>query len=142
MSSTTLFQAQNTQTTNGTFIPDAQVTELYKIVKQNDYLKKRLTATEKTLNDATKMNDEYKVLKGKLESVIKLQNEELKKTSEAHNKAIEIKNAQMMDINRQLEESYTDAKKQGRRKFWKGFAIGGVTVGIIGTGTAIYFLTR
>ena len=142
MSSTTLFQAQNTPNTNGTFIPDSQVTELYKIVKQNDYLKKRLTSAENALNDANKLISEYKVQRSKLDAVIALQGEELKKTTEVYGKQIEVKNLQLTELNQQLEKSYTDAKKQGRKKFWKGFSIGGITVGIIGTGTAIYLLTK
>ena len=142
MSSTTLFQAQNTANTNGTFIPDSQVTELYKIVKQNDYLKKRTTAAENALNDANKLISEYKVQRSKLDAIIALQSAELKKTTEMYGKQIEVKNLQLTDLNRQLEKSYVDAKKQGRKKFWKGFTIGGVTVGIIGTGTAIYLLTK
>ena len=142
MSSTTLFQAQNTANTNGTFIPDSQVTELYKIVKQNDYLKKRTTAAENALNDANKLISEYKVQRSKLDAIIALQSAELKKTTEMYGKQIEVKNLQLTDLNQQLEKSYVDAKKQGRKKFWKGFTIGGVTVGIIGTGTAIYLLTK
>lgn len=137
-----LSQQQGTSTTKGVFIPDSQVTELYKIVKQNDYLKKRLTATEKTLNDANKLINEYKVQRSKLDAVIALQGEELKKTTEMYGKQIDVKNLQLTDLNRQLEESYTVAKKQGRRKFWKGFAIGGVTIGALGGATLIYFLTR
>lgn len=137
-----LSQTQGTANTNGTFIPDAQVTELYKIVKQNDYLKKRTTTAEKALNDANKLINEYKTQRSKLDAVIALQSEELKKTTEMYGKQIEVKNLQLTDLNQQLEQSYIDAKKQGKKKFWKGFTIGGITVGIIGTGTAIYFLTK
>ena len=142
MSSTTLFRAQNTANTNGTFIPDSQVTELYKIVKQNDYLKKRTTAAENALNDANKLISEYKVQRSKLDAIIALQSAELKKTTEMYGKQIEVKNLQLVELNNQLEESVKQGKKTARKKFWNGFAIGGVTVGIIGTGTAIYLLTK
>lgn len=137
-----LSQQQNTQNTNGVFIPDSQVTELYKIVKQNDYLKKRLSSTESALNDANKLINEHKVQRGKLDALIALQSDELKSTTEMYGKQIEVKNLQLTDLSRQLDESVKQGKKTARKKFWKGFAIGGVTVGIIGTGTAIYFLTR
>ena len=142
MSSTTLFRAQNTANTNGTFIPDSQVTELYKIVKQNDYLKKRTTTAENALNDTNKLINEYKVQRSKLDAVIALQSEELKKTTEMYGKQIEVKNMQLTDLNIQIEETVKQGKKTARKKFWNGFAIGGITVGIIGTGTAIYLLSR
>lgn len=138
----TLFQAQNTQNTKGTFIPDAQVAELYKIVKQNDYLKKRLTAAENSLNDADKLINEYKVQRSKLDAVIALQGEELKSTTEMYGKQIEVKNMQLTDLNRQLEEANKQSKKTARKKFWNGFVVGGVTVGIIGTGTLIYLISK
>ena len=142
MSSTTLFQAQNTPTTKGTFIPDSQVTELYKIVKQNDYLKKRNETAEKALNEANKMLIEYKSQRSKLDTVIALQSEELKTTSEMYGKQIEVKNMQLTDLSRQLDESVKQGKKTSRKKFWKGFAFGGVTVGIIGTATVFYLITK
>lgn len=142
VSSTTLFQAQNTPNTNGTFIPDSQVTELYKIVKQNDYLKKRNETAEKALNDANKMISEYKSQRSKLDAVIALQSEELKTTSEMYGKQIEVKNMQLTDLSQQLDESVKQGKKTARKKFWNGFAFGGVTVGIIGTATAFYLITK
>ena len=142
VSSTTLFQAQNTPTTNGTFIPDSQVTELYKIVKQNDYLKKRNETAEKALNEANKMIGEYKSQRSKLDAVIALQSEELKTTSEMYGKQIDVKNMQLTDLNRQLDETTKQGKKTARKKFWNGFAFGGVTVGIIGTATVFYLITK
>lgn len=136
-----LFQAQNTPNTNGTFIPDSQVTELYKIVKQNDYLKKRLTSAENALNDANKLISEYKVQRSKLDAVIALQGEELKKTTQMYEKQIDVKNLQLTDLNQQLEKSYTDAKKQGRKKFWNGFTTGGV-VGVTAALVGVFLLTK
>lgn len=141
-SSMTLSQTQNTQNTKGTFIPDSQVTELYKIVKQNDYLKTRNATAEKALNEANKMINEYKAQRSKLDALIALQSEELKTTSEMYGKQINVKNMQLSDLSRQLEEVTKQGKKTARKKFWNGFAIGGVTVGIIGTATAIYLITK
>lgn len=137
-----LSQTQNTANTNGTFIPDSQVTELYKIVKQNDYLKKRLKAAENSLNDANELINEHKVQRGKLDALIALQSDELKSTTEMYGKQIEVKNLQITDLNRQIEETVKQGKKTARKKFWNGFAFGGVTVGIIGTGTLIYLISK
>ena len=134
-------QTQGTAISKGTFIPDAQITELYKIVKQNDYLKKRTTVAENALNDADKLINEYKAHRVKLDAVIALQEEELKKTTEMYSKQIDIKNLQLQDLNSQLTETVKQGKKNERKKFWRGFGIGGVTVGIIGTATLLY-LTR
>ena len=137
-----LSQTQNTANTNGTFIPDSQVTELYKIVKQNDYLKKRLKAAENSLNDANELINEHKVQRVKLDALIALQSDELKSTTEMYGKQIEVKNMQITDLNRQIEETVKQGKKTARKKFWNGFAFGGVTVGIIGTGTLIYLISK
>ena len=49
---------------------------------------------------------------------------------------------EIQGLNAELELVKKSAVKNGRKKFWKGFTIGVVTVGIVGTATTIYLITK
>ena len=131
-----LSQTQNTASTKGAFIPESQVTELYNIVKQNehlkDYVKRLKTDSEKVVLEAEKRSDAQKDHIKKLDGLIQLQSEELKKTVEMYGKQIDVKNLLLVDLNNQLQETVTDGRKTARKKFWDGFAIGGISVVVLG----------
>ena len=142
VSSWMLSQRLSTANTNSVQIPTSQVTELYKITKQNDYLKTRTTAAEKALNEAEKLVKSQEQMIGKKDMALKLSGDMLDGAKKEHQKDLEIKNYEIERLVIQLDESKRLSKKNGRKKFWNGFAFGGITVGIIGTATAFYLITK
>ena len=142
MSSWMLSQRLSTANSNSVQIPTSQVTELYKITKQNDYLKARTTSAEKALNEAEKLVKSQEQMIEKKDVALKLSGDMLDGAKKEHQKDLEIKNYEIERLVIQLDESKRLSKKNGRKKFWKGFTIGGVTVGIIGTATAFYLMAK
>lgn len=126
----------------GLFIPKSQVDQVSKGLQQNEYLKNRVISAEKALNKANETikahekdsEIDQKMIKEQDKLITNLKNENLK-LEELH--LYEIKN-----LNAELEQVRKFSIKNGRKKFWNGFTIGSITVGIIGAGTAIYLITK
>lgn len=129
--SSTIF-CQNTVTGN---IPESQIPEIYKGLKQADYLKLRLQKTEITLNSANALIIEQEkaisvskdLLKSK-DQIIATKDEILKQESAAASE----KEFQMKTDIYKLQNDLLISKKTQNKKFWTGIKIGGLSVAVIG----------
>lgn len=129
--SSTIF-CQNTVTGN---IPVTQIPEIYKGLKQADYLKLRLQKTEITLNSANALIIEQEkalsvskdLLKSK-DQIIATKDEILKQESAAASE----KEFQMKTDIYKLQNDLLISKKTQNKKFWNGIKIGGLSVAVIG----------
>lgn len=133
--SSTIF-SQHTGTGN---IPEAQIPEIYKGLKQADYLKVRLQKTETTLNSANALIEEQekalsasKNLLSSKDQIIATKDEVLQQEKAA---ASERENQLKADVSL-LQNNYKileiDFKNKQRKKFWNGVKIGGVSVVVLG----------
>ena len=121
----------------GLFIPKSQVAQVAKGLQQNEFLKTRLASAEKALNKADEIikaqekdsEIDQKMIKEQDKLITNLKNENLK-LEEIH--LYEVK-----ELNAELELVKKSAIKNGRKKFWNGVKIGGLTVGIAGVATIL-----
>lgn len=142
LNSWSLFSQSNTSQSGKVEIPVSQVAELYKIAKQNEFLKDLTIKQEKELDNAKKLIadqkrslDKYAELSAKKDDLLK--QEKFKSAKELEMKDVEIK--RLNDI---AEVNTKISKRNERKKFWKGFTVGGVTVGAIGTATVLYLISK
>lgn len=135
VSSQLISQVSNTNRTN--CYSDVQVTEIFKGLKQNDYLKLRLDKTESTLVSADKLITEQKGAINTLTEIVKVKDDliagEVSKCTEEKNSL----NAQIGILNNNIELSKIEAKKNKTKAFWDGIKIGGVSVAILGAVTVL-----
>ena len=126
----------------GLFIPKSQVEQVSKGLQQNKYLKNRVISAEKALNKA---NETIKAYEKDSEIDQKMINEQNKLITSLKNENLKLEELHLYEVkglNAELELVKKSAVKNGRKKFWNGFVVGGVTVGLIGTATAIYLITK
>ena len=126
----------------GLFIPKSQVEQVSKGLQQNKYLKNRVISAEKALNKA---NETIKAHEKDSEIDQKMINEQNKLITSLKNENLKLEELHLYEVkglNAELELVKKSAVKNGRKKFWNGFVVGGVTVGLIGTATAIYLITK
>ena len=128
--------SQNTATRN---ISEAQISELYKGIKQNEYLKVRLQKTEGTLNSANELISEQEkalttgkmLLKAKDEIIAT--NQEILKQEKIGSLERENQLKSNIEI---LKGDFSileiQSKKTARQKLWTGIKIGGVSVAVLG----------
>lgn len=135
-SSFALLSAQNTSLTN------SQVAELYKIVKQNDYLKDRLGKTEKTLSSLERLTGEQKQIITKQDDLIKKTESLLSGAKAETTLLLESKDIEIDRLNAVLSETEKQIKRTGRKQLWKGIKIGGISVGVLGTAAALYLISK
>lgn len=116
--------------------------EIYKGLNQNKYLKalntknlEAIKALENTISEQKISIEKYKAALEKSEQVSKNQNEVFK--LEKQKMELEVKTQK--ELNQVLKDQN---KKIGKKKWGQGFLIGGVTVGVLGSATAIYLITR
>ena len=121
----------------GLFIPKSQVDQVTKGLQQNEFLKNRVISAEKTLSKANETIKAYekdsetnqRIIKEQDKLITSLKNENLK-LEELH--LYEIKN-----LNTELEQVRKSSIKNGRKKFWNGVKVGGVSVAILGAATIL-----
>lgn len=126
----------------GLFIPKSQVGQVSKGLQQNEYLKNRVISAEKALNKA---NETIKAHEKDSEIDQKMINEQNKLITSLKNENLKLEEIHLYEVkelNAELELVKKSAVKNGRKKFWNGFVVGGVTVGLIGTATTIYLITK
>ena len=126
----------------GLLIPKSQVDQVSKGLQQNKYLKNRVISAEKALNKA---NETIKAHEKDSEIDQKMINEQNKLINSLKNENLKLEELHLYEVkglNAELELVKKSAVKNGRKKFWNGFVVGGVTVGLIGTATAIYLITK
>ena len=129
-----------TKNTNLHCYNDAQISEMFKGLKQGDYLKVRLDKTEKALKDAGNVISSQQDAITKGQSIISEQKSLIDTNNYICAKDKEILGAEINQLNNTIQLNALEAKKDSRRKFWNGIKIGGVSVAIIGAGA--FLLTR
>ena len=142
-----LYFSQNTninltKVNSGHCYSEAQVNEIFKGLKQAEYLKIRLQKTEETLQNANKVVSQQKDIIISKTEAINLKDEIIKQNQIVYNKDKEILNSNIERLKNEKELIKLEYKKESRKQFWKGVKIGGITVGILGTGTVIYLLAK
>lgn len=146
MSSLASSQVLSTNNSNkipeGLFIPKAQVSEVAKGLQQIPYLKARITSAEKALSEAEKLIREQEKDSQNDQKIIKNLNQQILNQQEQALKTEDIYRAEINILNAELKQEKKNTIKVGKKKFWNGFAIGGVTVGILGGATVIYLLSK
>lgn len=135
-----LSQATNTPRTN--CYSDAQVSEIFKGLKQNEYLKMRLDKTEKSLETADKVINEQKSSIATQAEIIKVKDTLIKGEIAKCGKEKDVLNANIEILNNTIEIMKIDQKKQNRKKFWNGVKVGGTSVAVIGGATAVYLISK
>lgn len=128
--------SQNTNTRN---IQEGQIPEVYKGLKQNEYLKTRLQKTETALSSANQLINEQdkaltvskNLLTAKDEAmgtVLEISKQDKIAASERENQL----NIDISYLQTQMEMVKKEAEIKQRKRFWNGVKIGGVSVAVLG----------
>ena len=131
------YMSQNTSIQNTKCCTPEQMTEIYKGLKQGEYLKVRLKKTEDVLNEATGIINQQKQSISKQQEIITNKNLVIDNLNFQITKELEIAQAQKEQLNNTIKMNNIIAKSESKRKFWNGVKIGGVTVGIAGVATIL-----
>ena len=137
MSNMILSQNTNTANTNKKCIDDNQVTEIYKSLKQNDYLKIRLKKTEVVLDESNNIIKHQKDNIEKLNEIVKQNENSINLLNLKIDKEKEICENSKIQFQEKIKLIEIENKKAGKKKFWNGFKVGGLTVGILGAATIL-----
>ena len=137
-----LFLSQNINTNRTNCYSDTQITEIFKGLKQNDYLKMRLDKTEKSLESADKVINEQKSAISTQTEIIKVKDNLIAGEVAKCAKEKEVLNANIEILNNTIEIMKIDQKNQNRKKFWNGVKVGGISVAVIGGATAFYLISK
>lgn len=133
MSSQIFSQSTNIKNTK-VEIPQSQVKEIYKGLKQGEYLKIRLDKTEKALKDASDLITEQKSALENSASLVKAKDQMLKNNEEVFSQEKVIYDSRITSIQADYKILQQTSKIEGRKKMWNGIKIGGVSVAILGVG--------
>lgn len=128
-----LIFCQNTDTKNIS-LPESQVKEIYKGLKQGEYLKGRLDKTEKALKDASDLITEQKSALENSASLVKAKDQMLKNNEEIFSQEKTIYDSRITAIQSDYKTLEIQSKNTARKKLWTGIKIGGVSVAILGVG--------
>ena len=138
-----LIFCQNTSIKN---IPETQIPEIYKGLKQNEYLKNRLQKTENALSNANQLINEQ-------DKAITVSKSLLTAKDEAMGTIVEISkqdkiiaeerekqlNIDISYLQAQMEIVKKEAEIHQRKRFWNGLKVGGVSVAVLGVAGLIWF---
>ena len=130
ISSLTLLAQSNTK--NTVEISTTQVTELYKIVKQNGFLKDLSRKQEAELKLAKSIIDEQKQTIYKYSELSKSKDVLLENFKFQSEKLLESKDVEIQKLKDLEEINKKIYKRENAKKFWKGFTYGGITIGVVG----------
>lgn len=126
----TLLAQSNTK--NTVEISTTQVTELYKIVKQNGFLKDLSRKQEAELKLAKSIIDEQKQTIYKYSELSKSKDVLLENFKFQSEKLLESKDVEIQKLKDLEEINKKIYKRENTKKFWKGFTYGGITIGVAG----------
>ena len=132
-----LSQNTNTANTNKKCIEGNQVTEIYKGLKQNDYLKIRLKKTEIVLDESSAIIKQQKDNIEKLNEIVKQNENSINLLNFKIDKEKEICENSKIQFQEKIKLIEIENKKTEKKKFWNGFKVGGLTVGILGVATIL-----
>lgn len=119
---------------------DAQMSEVFKGLKQGEYLKIRVEKAEQTLVSANKVIDEQTYIIANKDKVITIKDTLYKSLVYQNSLDMEIKNAKIDQLNETMKVNEKIYKSKERKKFWSGFKIGGVVGVGIATATMLLIL--
>lgn len=119
-------------------LTDAQLENIYKGLKQNEYLKVRVKQAEKTLDEAEKVMDNQKSTIAKQNELVLAKDRYLDNYKRQSELQLQSKDVEIDRLNSVIVET----KKDNRRQLWKGIRIGGITVGVLGGAAALYLITK
>ncbi len=116
-----------------------QIPEIYKGLKQNEYLKTRLQKTETALYNANQLiNEQDKALTvGKnlltakdeaMETVLEISKQDKIAAAERENQL----NIDISYLKTEIDLVKKNAEKKQRKRFWNGVKIGGVSIAVLG----------
>ena len=124
----------------GLFIPKSQVEQVSKGLQQNEYLKNRVISAEKALSKA---DETIKAHEKDSEIDQKMINEQSKLITSLKNENLKLEELHLYEIkglNAELELVKKSAIKNGRKKFWNGVKVGGISVTVLGGIAAVLLL--
>lgn len=135
--------SQNTGIKN---IPELQIPEIYKGLKQNEYLKSRLQKTETALSSATQLiNEQDKAIAvGKtllaakddaMGTIVEISKQDKIAAQERENQL----NIDISSLKSEIDLVKNEAAIKQRKRFWNGMKIGGISVAVIGAAGLIWF---
>ena len=133
--------SQVTDTQNNKCFNSVQVAEIYKGLKQGEYLKVLNKKTEAVLQEANSIIAQQKVSISKHEEILDGKNTVIKKMEAQIVQEKELCEAQKEQLQNTIRIIELQGKKEGRNKFWNGVKVGGVSVAILGT-AAIFLLKK
>ena len=132
LNSQLISQTTNTKPTN--CLSDAQMSEIFKGLKQGEYLKVRLEKAEETLFSANKVINEQTYIIANKDKVINIKDALYTSLVFQNKMDMEIKDSQIDKLNETMKVNQKIYKSEKRKKFWSGIKIGGVVgVGIATT---------
>lgn len=130
------------QTTATPQLNSAQLENVYKGLKQNDYLKVRVKQAEKTLEEAEKLMQNQKAGIEKRDQLIRLKDDQLQNQQYIASQELASKDIEITRLTAVLSETEKQIKRNGRKQLWKGIKIGGISVGVLGTAAALYLISK
>lgn len=130
------------QTTATPQLNSAQLENVYKGLKQNDYLKVRVKQAEKTLEEAEKLMQNQKAGIEKRDQLLRLKDDQLQNQQYIASQELASKDVEIDRLNAVLSETEKQIKRNGRKQLWKGIKIGGISVGVLGTAAALYLISK
>lgn len=130
-------QSINTQNTNKYIIDDNQISEIFKGLKQGEYLKNRLKKTEIVLDESNNIIKQQKENIKQLNEIINQNQNQINLLNIKFDKSNEIFESSKIQFQEKIKLLEIENKKEKRSKFWNGFKIGGLTVGILGVTTIL-----
>lgn len=124
---------QNTDIKNISF-PETQVREIYKGLKQGEYLKIRLDKTEKALQDASDLITEQKLSLENSASLVKAKDQMLKNNDEIFSQEKIIYDSRITSLQADYKILQKTSQLEARKMMWNGIKIGGISVAVLGLG--------
>ena len=126
--------SQTTNTNLTKCYTQEQVSEIFKGLKQGEYLKVRVEKAEETILSANKVIDEQTYIITNKDKVINIKDALYTSLVFQNKMDMEIKNSKIDQLNETMKVNEKIYKSKERKKFWSSIKIGGVVgVGIATT---------
>lgn len=122
LNSQLISQTTNTKPTN--CLSDVQMSEIFKGLKQGEYLKVRLEKTEETLLSANKVINEQTYIITNKDKVINIKDALYTSLVFQNKMDMEIKDSQIDKLNETMKVNEKIYKSDKRKKFWSGLGYG------------------
>lgn len=124
--------SQSTNTNLTKCFPITTVNELYNGVKQGENLKLVLSKTEKALSESQNLVAEQKGIIFNQSEIISGKDLLLQNNQFITDQKIIVKESEIFSLQADINILKIKAKKEGRKKFWNGIKIGGVSMAVLG----------